>query len=88
MLVAGMKPANTSSKASPFDQVLLLNFSTRQNSVINSFYPMIGPYLLIITKRKLVGILNGHEIWQAQETDILPFPKNILHLTEDQVIRF
>ena len=48
------------------------------------YFP-VGPYLLIITKRKLVGLLNGHEIWRVVETDILPFPKTVIHLTEDQV---
>ena len=56
------------------------------NSKINFCYLFSGPYLLTIKKRRLVGIFNGHEIWQIKETDIVPFPKTMLHLTEEQVL--
>eukprot|EP00795_Rhopilema_esculentum_P001102 gene1102-15437_t len=52
--------------------------------ILGIIHLLPGPYLLTITKRKLVGILNGHEIWQIKDADILPFPKSILHLTEEQ----
>eukprot|EP00112_Aurelia_sp_Birch-Aquarium-sp1_P022960 Seg666.6 transcript_id=Seg666.6/GoldUCD/mRNA.D3Y31 product="Phosphatidylinositide phosphatase SAC1-B" protein_id=Seg666.6/GoldUCD/D3Y31 len=52
--------------------------------ILGIIHLMAGPYLLTIKKRRLVGIFNGHEIWQVKETDIVPFPKTMLHLTEEQ----
>ena len=45
-----------------------------------------GAYLVVITKKKLVGLVNDHEVWKMLETDILPFPRATLHLTEGQVL--
>lgn len=47
-----------------------------------------GPYLVVITKRKFVGRISGHEIWKIQATEIIPFPKNLMHLNETQVWHF
>jgi len=52
--------------------------------ILGIIHLLSGPYLLTITKRKLVGILGGHEIWQVKETSMIPFPKTVLHLTEEQ----
>ena len=46
---------------------------------------LAGPYLVVVTKRKLLGVLFGDEIWQMKEADIIPFPKGEMHLTETQV---
>jgi len=46
---------------------------------------LIGPYIIIIKKKKFVGKINGHDIWQLIEIDILPIPKTKLHLNETQV---
>jgi hypothetical protein len=32
-----------------------------------------------------VGYIQGNEVWKVLGTEVLPFPKAILHLTEDQV---
>ncbi|XP_057291049.1 phosphatidylinositol-3-phosphatase SAC1-like [Hydractinia symbiolongicarpus] len=45
---------------------------------------LAGPYLVVVTKRKLVGLISGEEIWQMKEANILPFPKGTMHLTESQ----
>uniref|UniRef100_A0A1X7UZM2 Uncharacterized protein n=1 Tax=Amphimedon queenslandica TaxID=400682 RepID=A0A1X7UZM2_AMPQE len=44
-----------------------------------------GPYLLIGTQHRLVGIINGHEIYQMTNYDVIPFVKSTLHLTQSQV---
>uniref|UniRef100_A0A914VT28 Phosphatidylinositol-3-phosphatase SAC1 n=1 Tax=Plectus sambesii TaxID=2011161 RepID=A0A914VT28_9BILA len=44
-----------------------------------------GPYLLVITKSRLVGHINGHAIWQIERTDAIPYSRTTLHLTEKQV---
>lgn len=46
---------------------------------------LIGPYIIIIKKKKFVGKINGHDIWQLIDIDILPIPKTKLHLNETQV---
>ena len=44
-----------------------------------------GPYLVVITKKTLVGLIKGHEVWKIKGTDVLAFPRATLHLTEKQV---
>lgn len=46
---------------------------------------LIGPYIIIIKRKKFVGKINGHDIWQLIDIDILPIPKTKLHLNETQV---
>lgn len=50
-----------------------------------SFLFPLGPYLVVITKKTLVGHIKGHEVWIIKGTDILAFPRATLHLTESQV---
>lgn len=45
-----------------------------------------GPYLIVITRKRLVGYIQGNEVWKVLGTEVLPFPKATLHLTEEQVI--
>ncbi|VDO29001.1 unnamed protein product [Haemonchus placei] len=44
-----------------------------------------GMALIVIKKARLVGKLNGHSIWTITETDIIPYKKTTLHLTEKQI---
>ncbi|KJH42474.1 hypothetical protein DICVIV_11532 [Dictyocaulus viviparus] len=44
-----------------------------------------GMALIVIKKCRLVGRLNGHFIWTITETDIIPYKKTTLHLTEKQI---
>ncbi|RXM35836.1 Phosphatidylinositide phosphatase SAC1-A [Acipenser ruthenus] len=44
-----------------------------------------GMYLIIITKKKKVGDLFGHNIWKATEFDIISYKKTVLHLTDNQM---
>lgn len=53
--------------------------------ILGILHLLAGPYLVVVTKRKLVGVLFGDEIWQMKEADIIPFPKGEMHLTETQV---
>ncbi|XP_046842315.1 phosphatidylinositol-3-phosphatase SAC1-like isoform X2 [Xenia sp. Carnegie-2017] len=43
-----------------------------------------GSYLVVITKRKFVGIINSHEIWKVQATEVIAFPRTQHHLSEKQ----
>nr|XP_058967684.1 phosphatidylinositol-3-phosphatase SAC1-like [Pocillopora verrucosa] len=45
---------------------------------------LAGPYLVVVTKKTLVGHVRGHEVWVIKGTDILAFPRATLHLTESQ----
>ena len=49
------------------------------------FFIALGPYLVVITKKTLVGHIKGHEVWVIKGTDVLAFPRATLHLTESQV---
>ncbi|KAK6729097.1 hypothetical protein RB195_006255 [Necator americanus] len=44
-----------------------------------------GMALIVIRKSRLVGKLNGHPIYTITETDIIPYKKTTLHLTEKQI---
>jgi len=43
-----------------------------------------GDHLIVIKKAELVGILNNAEIYHITETEIIPFNKTTLHLTEKE----
>jgi hypothetical protein len=44
-----------------------------------------GPYLIVITSKVRVGDINGQAIYKVQTTDIIPYARNMSHLTEYQV---
>ncbi|KAJ1355921.1 hypothetical protein KIN20_013511 [Parelaphostrongylus tenuis] len=44
-----------------------------------------GMALIVIKKCALIGTLNGHSIWTITETDIIPYKKTTLHMTEKQI---
>jgi len=49
-------------------------------------YPLLsGPYLVVATKRTLVGKIQNDSIYEASEFEVLPFSKSMHHLTESQV---
>lgn len=45
-----------------------------------------GPYLIVITKKSLVGNIYGQSIWKIDDTDIIPYARTMLRLTEEQVM--
>lgn len=44
-----------------------------------------GFYLVVITNRKHVGQISGHDIWRIEEVDLIQFTKTSLHLNLKQV---
>lgn len=46
---------------------------------------LAGYYLIVITERKLMGQICGHDIWKIENVEIIQFSKTILHLTQKQV---
>lgn len=49
------------------------------------FILFVGPYLIVATKRALVGKIEGHDIFEASGFEIIPFTKSTYHLSESQV---
>lgn len=43
-------------------------------------------YLIVITKKKKVGSLFGHNVWKVVDFDVISYKKTILHLTDNQVM--
>jgi hypothetical protein len=43
-----------------------------------------GPYLIVIKSVKRVGLINDAEIYQVDQTELIPF-KTDLHLSEQEV---
>ena len=51
-----------------------------------SFFQLhAGPYLIVITKKKKVGEINGQTIWEMAGTEVLSYKRTSLHLNEQQV---
>jgi len=44
-----------------------------------------GSYLIVLTGRQLVGHINGQGIWAVTASEIIPYMKSQLHLTQQQV---
>jgi len=62
------------------------------SAIIKNIYGIVGiirlvagPYLVVITNRAKVGEINGKAIWKVAKTEILPYKRTTLHLTETQV---
>uniref|UniRef100_A0A9J2Q5E8 Phosphatidylinositol-3-phosphatase SAC1 n=2 Tax=Ascaris TaxID=6251 RepID=A0A9J2Q5E8_ASCLU len=47
-------------------------------------FDIAGYALITIKQAILMGTLNGHEVWLIKETEILPYKRTTLHLTEKQ----
>ena len=47
-----------------------------------------GPYLILVTKKRLVGNIDGHLVYQIAETELVSFSKTSIHLSESQVFYF
>lgn len=44
----------------------------------------LGPYVLVVTERKLACKFLGHYIWQVKGTEVLPCSRNMDHLNGQQ----
>jgi len=53
--------------------------------VFKNIFHILGPYLIVITKISKVGHIYGQSILRIEETEIIPFSRTTLHLTEEQV---
>ncbi|KAI6238406.1 SAC domain-containing protein [Aphelenchoides fujianensis] len=62
-----------------------LNAEVRPIFGLWGIIPLIaGNYLLVITKAEVIGTLNGHDIYHVLESDVIPYQKSTLHLTQRQ----
>ncbi|MFH4981106.1 hypothetical protein AB6A40_007815 [Gnathostoma spinigerum] len=55
------------------------------HGIVGTIRLVAGYALIVIKSAHLVGILNGHEIWEIDSTELLPYIKNALYLNEKQV---
>lgn len=44
-----------------------------------------GWYLVVVTERQLVSTIDSCEIWMVKKTDVIPYNKSSLHLTNEQI---
>ncbi|KAI6195468.1 SAC domain-containing protein [Aphelenchoides besseyi] len=80
------KASSESGVTSAFENPIpTMNVDVRPIYGIWGVIPLIaGNYLIVITKADVIGTLNGHEIYHIRESDIIPFQKSTLHLTQRQ----
>ncbi|XP_065189386.1 phosphatidylinositol-3-phosphatase SAC1-like [Sycon ciliatum] len=45
---------------------------------------LAGPYMVIITGRRRVGTICGHDVWKITSTDVVSFARGTRHLTDLQ----
>lgn len=45
----------------------------------------VGPYLILVTSKKFVGSIVGHSVYEVGGTELIPFSKTTIHLSESQV---
>jgi hypothetical protein len=45
----------------------------------------VGPYLILVTNKKFVGNIDGHSVYEVTGTELIPFSKTNIHLSESQV---
>ncbi|CAH0395313.1 unnamed protein product [Bemisia tabaci] len=45
---------------------------------------LAGPYLVVVTDAIEVGVINQQAIWQIVSTELILFPRSLLHLNEKQ----
>lgn len=55
------------------------------HGILGTIQLVSGLALIIIKKARQVGTLNGHTIWTIVETELIPYKKTTLHLTEKQL---
>ncbi|KJE90593.1 SACM1L protein [Capsaspora owczarzaki ATCC 30864] len=53
-------------------------------ALLGVIHLLAGPYLLLITKKQLVGRLAGSDIFKATEIEMIPFARSHRHLSEAQ----
>ncbi|GMT00947.1 hypothetical protein PENTCL1PPCAC_23121 [Pristionchus entomophagus] len=52
--------------------------------IIGTIQIVSGQALIVVKSAEVVGQLNGHDIWKVLATEVIPFKKTTLHLTEKQ----
>ena len=50
-----------------------------------NIFVTLGPYLILVTSKKLVGSIDGHSVYEVSGTELIPFSKTTIHLSESQV---
>lgn len=54
---------------------------------IFSISDCLGPHIIVITQRNLVGLINGEYIYRVVTTEIIPYALSIQHFSEAEVSR-
>lgn len=61
--------------------------SRRICGILGTIKLLGGPYLIAVTHRIFVGLLNGQPIWQLAGYDLIPYLPGVSHLTEEQKVQ-
>ncbi|XP_015908698.2 phosphatidylinositol-3-phosphatase SAC1 [Parasteatoda tepidariorum] len=52
--------------------------------ILGTIHLIGGPYLIVITKKSLVGSIYGQSVWRLEDAEIIPYSRALLHLTDEQ----
>lgn len=53
--------------------------------LLGSINLLAGRYLIIATQRDLIGYIGGHPIWKLVKTELIPYCRSMLHLTNEKL---
>ena len=74
------------SHITEYTRDMQLNLPMLRLRLINNIIAKhLGSYLVVITKKTKVGDIHGQDVWRVTATEVLPFKRTTMHLTEQQV---
>ena len=48
----------------------------------------VGPYLIVVTKKRFIGEIDGHFVYEATGSELVSFSRTTIHLAESQVLEW
>lgn len=53
--------------------------------IVGIIHLIAGPHLIVITSCSKAGDIFGSHVWKVEDTEIIPYSRTTLHLTEEQI---
>ncbi|CAJ0963821.1 unnamed protein product, partial [Mesorhabditis belari] len=54
--------------------------------VVGTIQLVAGPSLIVINRAKQVGSIMGHDVWQMEGAEVIPYRRTTAHLTDKQAL--
>lgn len=60
-------------------------FGRQIQGILGIINLLAGPYLVVVTRSTKIGQICNQPVYRVEETDVISYTRNTLHLTEEQV---